>query len=392
MADLFVYFFEKELSLLKEGGYIGMIVSNKWLKAGYGINLRKFLSQYWIEQFIDFGDLQVFEGATTYPCIIIIRKIKKPNPKITVCNIKTLNFESITSYVKENGFTSNQKNLDETGWNFSNNNISNIISRINGKCVSLKEYVNNQIYYGIKTGFNEAYIINNQVLNELIKQDSNNNDIIVPFISGEEIKRYGIDFKENYLILAKIGVDISRYPLILERFITYKKQLEQRSDKGEKWYELRTCSYYDIFSKPKIMFGEIQVAPKFTYDEKGFYHNNKVFTISSDDKHLLAILNSKMAWFLIQNYCNRIRGGYILNWKYLGKIPIPTAKSTELQQLSEKMLIENEILGSLRGKKTDEGARLEKEIAETDKRIGELVYDLYGLTSEERQIVEDSVK
>lgn len=392
MADLFVYFFEKELSLLKKDGYFGMIVSNKWLKAGYGINLRKYLSQYWIEQYIDFGDLQVFEGATTYPCIIIIRKIKKPNPKIVVCNVKTLIFDSLTNYVKENGFTSDQRNLDENGWNFSNDFISGIISKINTKCIPLRDYVKNQIYYGIKTGFNEAYVIQNQERNELTARDPNNKEIIVPFISGEDIKRYGINFKENYLILAKIGIDISKYPIIFERLSHYKKQLEQRSDKGEKWYELRACSYYDIFTKPKIMFGEIQVLPKFTFDDKGYYPNNKIFTIPLDDKQLLAILNSRIAWFLIKNYCNRVRGGYILNWKYLGKIPIPIAKSPELQQLSEKMLQLKEVLISLKGKQTDEKIRIEKEIAETDKRIDELIYDLYGLNSEERQIVEEFIK
>ena len=84
-ADLFVYFFERELKMLKEGGYFGMIVSNKWLKAGYGMPLRKFLNKFWIEKFIDFGDLKVFEDATTYPCIIIMRKLNKTNPKIKIC-------------------------------------------------------------------------------------------------------------------------------------------------------------------------------------------------------------------------------------------------------------------------------------------------------------------
>ncbi|AFD01037.1 putative type IV restriction endonuclease [Methanocella conradii HZ254] len=392
MADLFVYFFERAMSLLKSGGYLGIIVSNKWLKAGYGVNLRKFLGQYWIEQFIDFGDLQVFEGATTYPCIIIIRKIKKPNPKIIVCNVKTLNFESLSNYVKENGFTSDQRNLDENGWNFSNDIVSGIISKINNKCIPLRDYVDNQIYYGIKTGFNEAYIIKNDKRNELIAKDPNNKEIIVPFVSGEEIKRYGIESKGYYIILAKIGVDISKYPLIFEHLSKYKKQLENRTDQGEKWYELRACSYYDIFTKPKIMFSEVQVSPKFTFDDKGYYANKTIFSIPSDDKQLLAILNSKMAWFLIQNYCNRVRGGYILSWKYLGKIPIPMEKSPELQQLAEKMLQLNERLINLKGKQTDERIRIEKEIEETDKRIDEIVYDLYGLNEEERQIVEESIK
>ena len=99
-ADLFVYFFEKELKLLKENGYFAMIVSNKWLRAGYGKNLRKFISEFWIEELIDFGDLRVFADATIYPCIIIIKKIKKHNPKMRICKIATLDFGSLDHTLK----------------------------------------------------------------------------------------------------------------------------------------------------------------------------------------------------------------------------------------------------------------------------------------------------
>ena len=105
---MFVYFFEKELKLLKDNGYFGMIVSNKWLRAGYGENARRFLLKFWITDIIDFGDLKVFPDATIYPCIIIVRKIRKQNPKLKICKLETLQFDSLETYVKNNSFFINQ--------------------------------------------------------------------------------------------------------------------------------------------------------------------------------------------------------------------------------------------------------------------------------------------
>jgi hypothetical protein len=377
--------------MLKEGGYFGMIVSNKWLKAGYGLNLRKFLSQYWIEQFIDFGDLKVFDDATTYPCIIIVRNIKKPNSKIKACNVKTLNFDKLANYINENQYLVDQKSLTDNGWNFSDQKISKIISKTKMNTISLKNYVRNEVYNGIKTGLIEAYVISKEKRDELVKLDPINNEILKPMITGSDLKRYGIDFKGDYLIVTKIGVDISKYPLIFNHLLQYKEKLSNRSDKGEKWYELRTCNYYELFDKPKIIFGEIQVSPKFTLDNNKFYTNNKLFAIPIYDLQLLAILNSKMSWFLIQNYCNKVKNGYILNWKSFGNIPIPQQRLPELEKLSKNMLQLIERIISLNGKQTDEKATIKKEIAETDKKIDNLVYDLYGLTEEERKIVEESV-
>lgn len=226
----------------------------------------------------------------------------------------------------------------------------------------------------------------------MIALDPKNAEIIEPFVSGEEIRRYGIDSRDKYIILAKIGVDLSKYTTILEHFQNYKQQLENRTDQGDKWYELRTCSYYDIFREPKIMFSEVQVSPKFTFDKKGYYANKTIFSIPRDDLALVGVLNSKLAWFLVQNYCNRVRGGYILSWKFFGRIPIPRSLPKELNSLVDKMsgLMERFLI--LKDKKTDESRRIEEEMKKTDSEIDELVYRIYGLNEEEKKIVENSLK
>lgn len=391
-ADLFVYFFERELKMLKDGGYFGMIVSNKWLKAGYGAPLRKFLNKFWIEQFIDFGDLQVFEGATTYPCIIIIKKINKPNSKIKVCLAKTLEFDSLESYVRKENFSFDQKNLNDAGWNFKNMETTALLEKIKQKSVPLKEYIGGDVYRGILTGHSEAFILDEQTKDQLIAEDKKSIEIIKPFLKGSEVRRYGIEYKNNYLILTKIGVDIKRYPAIFKWLSKFKEELEKRWDKGDYWYELRACDFYDLFEKPKLVYGKITTGPRFTIDLHGYLVNDSNFFIPTADKKLVAILNSKLGWFLTANICTEIRGGYQLIWKYFGNVPIAKGSSQELERLADKMLQLNEKLIALKGKQTDEKTKLEKEIVELDHKIDDLVYDLYSLSAEERKIVEEAVK
>ena len=392
MADLFVYFFERELKILKEGGYFGMIVSNKWLKTGYGQKLRKFLSPYWIEQFIDFGDLKVFQDATTYPCIIIIKKVKKQNPKIKYCRVQTLEFDSIDNYTRFNQSLINQNTLNNESWNFKNNDESNILNKIKDSSTPLKEYVKGEVYRGILTGFSEAFIINEDTKIKLIQKDKHSSEIIKPFLMGKEVRKYSVDFQNKYVILTKIGVDIKLYPAILEHLVQYKKQLEKRWDKGEHWYELRACDYYSLFEKPKLIYGVMTTTPRFTLDFEGYYANNANFFIPLVDKSLLAILNSKLGWFLIRNTCTEIQGGYQLIWKYFGNVSITKNKSNLLEKLVDKILSLNKHINKLKNKQTDQKAQLEKEIQKLDNEIDEEVYKLYGITEEEKKIIEESLK
>jgi predicted type IV restriction endonuclease len=392
MADLFVYFFERELKLLKNEGYFGMIVNNKWLKTGYGLNLRKFLGKFWIEQFIDFGDLQLFKDATTYPCIIIIRKKLEQNPKIKVCLIKSLDFDSLSSYVEQNYFFFDQRELDPNGWNFQNIQIINLLKKIHTKSLPLKEYIKDQYYFGIKTGLTDAFVIDETIRQSLIQEDPKSDEIIKPFLTGKEVKRYGVQFANKYIILTKIGIDINRYPAIFKWLNKFKNDLEERADQGDHWYELRACSYYDLFGKPKIVYGAITVAPRFALDYGGYFANNANFFLPTEDKQLLGILNSKLGWFLIQNTCTQVRGGYQLIWQYFGNVPIIKQRNIELEKLVENMILLNKELIELGNKMTGRRSQLEEQIKRIDSDIDNAVYDIYGLDEFERKIIEDSIK
>jgi type I restriction-modification system DNA methylase subunit len=391
-ADLSVYFFERAIRMLKNGGYFGMIVSNKWLKAGYGKNLRRYLARYHIVSFIDFGDLGVFKDATAYPCILVVKKVQKPNPKIPVCLVKDLGFDRLDEYIARNSFLMNQADLSEDGWNFVDKASRTLLERLKKENPSLGDYIHNESYFGIKTGLTKAFVIDEKTRDQLVSEDSRSAEILKPFLMGKEVRRYGVDFRGKYIILTRIGVKIEDYPAVRRWLDKFKPALQRRSDQGNHWYELRACDYYDLFEKPKLIYGSMTVSPRFAIDKNGYFANNANFIIPTEDRQLLAVLNSKLGWFLVSNTCTRIKGGYQLMWRYFRNVPVPRTRSSELEKESERMIRLTERLLALGKKQTEERMKLEKEAQETSKRVDELVYDLYGLTAEDRGTVEDIMR
>ena len=406
-ADLCTYFMELGVSILQRKGIFSYIVANKWMRANYGQPLRAWLKEQCIEEIIDFGDLQIFQGATTYPCIIRITN-SAPHANFEVTQIKTLDFQSLIDYIKENHYTVNQSDLDDKGWSLSEERTQALLNKLCEKDLNLADYVGSEVHYGIKTGLNDVFVIDSQTKEKLIAEDPKSLELIRPFLAGREIKRYRLPFAEKYLIFTRHGVNIDAYPAIKRYLIQFKDRLMPRPKDwtgGEwmgrkpgayQWYEIQdTVDYYLEFEKPKIMYLVFQVKTAFTFDEEGTYANNAVWIIPKSDKYLLGILNSKMGWFLISKYCTQIQRGYQLIFKYFGKIPIhlidysdpaDVARHDRMVALVEQMLSLHKQLPEVRT--PQEQTALERRIEATDRQIDALVYELYGLTEEEIGIVE----
>jgi hypothetical protein len=195
---------------------------------------------------------------------------------------------------------------------------------------------------------------------------------------------------------------IEKYLCQFKESLTPKKE---RNIKGRgrkpgtyKWYEIQdSIDYYLRFDEPKIVFLKFQVKPAFAYDEKGFYPNSAIWVLPTKDLYLLGILNSKLGWFLLSNYCTKIQNGYQLIFKYLGNIPIKQCK----KETHHEDILHDEIVSivtslftlqkQLSLAKSDfDKSSLSRRIATTDRQIDELVYELYGLTEDEIKIVEES--
>ncbi|MBD2316249.1 class I SAM-dependent DNA methyltransferase [Phormidium tenue] len=390
-ADLYVFFVEKGFEILKDKGQFSYIMPNKWMQAGYGKALRNYFLETQLQAIIDFGDLQVFEEATTYPCILNASKQSR-NANFISASVKTLNYSNgFVKYLESISNKITSESLSDETWMISSGGDQNLLLKIKSKYISLSEYVEDKSFRGILTGLTEAFVINKEIYSELIKKDEKSLEIVRPFILGRNIKPYAIPEAEKYLIKFEKGFTNSRrknqealtwlfseYPAICDYLNPFKDKAEKRTDKGDYWWELRACDYYQEFEKPKIMYQKFQVKPCFIYDDQGLYCNDSMWIISKDDKVLLAILNSNMGWWLISKYCTAIQNGYQLIWKYFGQIPIP--KATQNQSKSITSIVDK----ILTAKKGDRHA----DTSELEKAIDALVYQLYGLTEEEIKIVE----
>ena len=407
-ADLYTYFIEKGMNLLNNNGLMGIIVANKWMRSNYGEPLRKWIKNYEIKEIIDFGDLPVFQGTTTYPCICIFGK-EKSEEKFTAVKVKTLQFESLTKYASGHNIQLDQNSLDDCGWNLAEDEEKKLIQKIKDAGVPLNKYVNSKIFYGIKTGYNKAFIIDEEIKDNLIREDSRSIEVIKPFLTGKDIKRYHTKTSQKYLILFPKGFTNEKgdypkngwnwlqenYPAVAGYLITYKESCTTRYDKGDYWWELRACEYYKEFEKPKIILPDIALKMQACFDFNKLYCINTAYIIPVDDKYLLAILNSDIVQYYYSKISSSIRGGYLrFIRQYLETIPIPIPIPIPI---NDKYSKEIEILVAqlLQLNSEKDETKLQTKINQIEgminyceEKINEIVYQLYGLTEDEIKIVE----
>lgn len=361
-GDLYVLFVELGFSILKESGRISYIMPNKWLQAGYGQAIREFFLSKKLERLIDFGDIQIFEGATTYPCIFIASK-ESPSSNFLISSLKYTDSFDFNTIVLDTEETFDTDDFSGDTWVISSKKEKNLLQRLNFNLVPLKEYVNGEANYGIKFGLTEAFLIDNDKRDELISKDIKSKEIIGSILRGRDLKRYGKPSKKDLdnIILAGFGMYneiIEKYPAIYNHLLQFEDKLKKRGQcTGSKptkekpfegqhhWLELDnnpSKDYLALYKKPKIMYQKFQVKPCFIFDEQGLYCNDSMWIIPTEDKALLGVLNSKMGWWLITKYCTQIQNGCQLIWKYFGQIPIPELKHSKLHELVEEILTKTE--------------------------------------------------
>lgn len=329
-ADLYTYFYEKGVQLLCSNGLLGFITANKFIKANYGKNIRQYLSQFQILEIIDFGELPVFADAATCPAILILKK-QTPQQNTYFAQIQNLKFSTLEQADKID-FELNQNIFATEHWQLVGNEKKLIFEKMQKIGVALKEYTNENINYGIKTGFNEAFIIDKTTRNRLIAEDANSAEIIKPFLAGDNIRFYQINFEDKYLILTKIGIEMHKYPAVFKHLQQYQTQLENRTDKGNYYWELRSCNYYDDFDKPKIIYPDIAKESRMFLDTKGYFLGNTAYFMPTNDVYLLGILNSKLLFFYYKNNASVLgdanKGGRV-RWFSQDVLRLPIAVPSE---------------------------------------------------------------
>ena len=330
-GDLFSFFYERSLQLLKRNTGVLGFISNTFDKTSAGIELRRYLqNKTTILKYVDFTGVQIFEGATTYPVVFVARNqftgnnafeyVKIPGKgKQNEIDIDMLHPEAIT-----------QTNLNERNWTFSKDSINDLLGKLICHRSITEKY--GKTYYGIKTALNEAFIITKRhPTGEHVKPIYEGREIekwatpaslqqLILFQSGWTKKQYGKEITENDAV-ANLKRD---FPELISHLEPFEPAARKRYDQGDFYWELRNCAYYELFDKPKIIFPNLQNCNKFAYDESGAYINAPAVILPTNDKFLVAILNSKLIWFFLKSICIIRNGGYIeVKPQYFEQIPIP---------------------------------------------------------------------
>ena len=372
VADLYTYFFELGLNLLKKGGRLGYISSSTFFRTNSGTPLREFLKvQSNLLRVIDFNDYPVFEGVTTYPAILIMEKperLRKQAPKsefgfLNITAIKDPLHSPLKLQLQTDFGVMKQGALKADAWQLEDEHLTKLRQKITQGYKTLKEVYGSPLY-GIKTGLNEAFVITEQQY-QALKQDDPDGKILKPFLEGKDLKRWRAESRGLYLILFPKGWTHAQlrpktdgenpspevialeevktwayvqknYPKIAEYLSTYSLQGRKRGDKGDFWWELRACAYYEKFAKPKIQYAHFSPQSLFHFNQNGHISNDKSYIIPTNDLGLYGLLNSRLFWFLIQAICPSVRGGfYELRSQYIETLPIPNASSEQKQLIAD---------------------------------------------------------
>ena len=344
-GDLYCLFYEKGWQVLKDKGLLGYITSNKWMRTNYGKSMRSFFVEntnpYLL---IDLG-AGIFESAVVDSNIILFEK-----KRVESLNLKALdliNTKEIDDFsVFENQYVSVNPVSDEI-WIIENPTAQNITRKIVSKGTPLKDW-DIKINYGIKTGYNDAFIINESVKKQLIDEDQKSAEILKPILRGRDIKRYFPEYAELYLIgtFPSLNLNIDDYPAVKAYLESFGKRIEQSGEKGSrkktpnKWFETQdTISYHSKFNNEKIIYPNMTKFLPFIYDNQEHYLiNDKAFILLGKGlKYLVAYLNSSLAKFQIRKKCAELQGGTReLRKIYMENIRIPLISEQDQFEFNKK--------------------------------------------------------
>ena len=401
-GDIYCLFYEKANQLLKNNGYVCFITSNKWMRAGYGKKLRDyFITHTQPVQLLDMGP-DVFDATVDTNILLFQNTVSDVPDTFSGVSIRAdfdRQTDDISQYLTDNGATMEMPAKGKP-WAILSSAELNLKRKIEDIGKPLTDWDIN-IYRGIITGSNEAFIIDEAKREELIAQDPKSAEIIKPLLRGRDIERYHAKQAGLYLLATGYDLDIPRdYPAIFNHLETLAKQMDSgiiktkgkgllnRDDQGENWWNLRACAYYSEFEKKKIVWQEMAKEGSFIIDKNKFYSLDTTRMLTGKNlPYLLGILNSRFFLFAFKNY---YAGGHLgakgvrFKSEFIKNFPVPPITEanqrfiTEMETLVEKIIAAKHIDPDL-------------DTSDLENEIDKVVYGLYNLTEDEIAIVEGSV-
>lgn len=405
VADLLVYFYERGVRLLRAGGAIALITSNKFYHAGYGEKLRRFLArELTLHLLIDFGDAPVFESIAYASILTGVRLAPRHDTSVRAYTWgKDMVLEHITQAVSQYSKQIHQGDLKSDGWRLEGRSDSRLLEKLRDAGKPLGDLVHDYFFRGITTGLNEAFIIDEKQKRELIAAHPSSREVIKPFLRGKNVKRWSVEDPKQWLLFipwhfplheqdtitgaskAAEKAFVANYPAVYEHLSSFRTELEGRNQEETgiryEWYALQRwgAEFAAEFGRPKIVYPELALEPSFAFDEQGAWVDNTVYFIPNSGRWLLGVLNSRVSQYFFHSTSPTMRGGFHrFKAIYMREFPVPVV-SSEKQERMEKL-----VARILSAKQHDAGAK----VSALEREIDELVYALYGLSDEEVALVQ----
>ncbi|HDZ5050951.1 TPA: Eco57I restriction-modification methylase domain-containing protein [Campylobacter jejuni] len=403
-SDIYTYFYELGFNVLRNGGgVLNFITSNKYTRAGYGEALREFLlKNVSILEYTDFNGVKVFDSATVDTSILCFEKSKGKDNKFKYLALDNEILKVCAYHIDlcKDFKEFSQKSLSKENFTFSDENASALKAKIEKIGTPLKEWYGLNIYRGILTGYNEAFIISTEKRNEILANCKDDDEkertakLIRKMLRGRDIKRYSYEWAGLWVIgtFPSLKIDIEQYLALKQYLSQFLPRIEQSGEKGcrkktsNKWFETQdNIAYYEEFEKEKIVWNRISSDLCFSYDNQKKFILDSMFSITFYSninlKYLIANLNSSISKFWIKNNAATLGDGIYGAKIYIEKLPIPKINSKNEKIANELINLVDEIL---KAKEQDKNANTQ----ELENKINSLVYKLYNLTEDEIKIIE----
>lgn len=391
-SDLYTYFYEKGCDLLKDGGILTFISSNKWMRAKYGEKLRKFLKEKTtIKEIIDFGGYKVFDATVDTNVIVFEKRKLQGKNEFLYLNVEgDFDGRDIVGYFNKKGSVMEQSDLSDPAWTLADDKVLALKKKIEKIGIPLKNW-DVKIYRGIITGFNEAFVIKEKQKIEL--ENYKNKHLFFPLIRGKDIKKYKIKRSGLYLIYStpESIPDIEMYPKIKNHFLKFKDKMENMSHvkNGRKWWTLQDPKDLNVFEGGKIFYPDISNEGYFAFSKELILGNNTVYFIKSNSLFLLAYLNSKINRFYYKQTATSLSGNAFRYFThFVEQLPIP--KISESEQKPFVNLVDK-ILAITKDEDYLENTAKQANVREYERQIDQMVYSLYGITEDEIKVIEKGV-
>lgn len=401
-GDIYCLFYEQAHKILKTGGNLVYITGSAWLRSNYGKALRRFfIKETNPIQLIDLSDCQIFQSATVLTTIFQYKKECNANQLMSLrLTRKTQQYISqLSNYFKENATL--LANPGDTAWSISDKEKLDIKQEVKSQGILLKSW-NVEINYGLKTGLNEAFVIDNSKRLEIISEDKNSEVIIKPLLRGRDLHKYSYNDSGLWLLYLPWHFPLDKdtsimgasekaeklfketYPAVYKHLYQFKEQLELRNQAEVgvryEWYALQRfgSNYSENFQKEKILYPGMVKDLSFTFDNRSYFVNDKCFILTGEKiKYLLGILNSKLFRYCFEEDFPELQGNTReIKSFVIREIPIkyPTEKEEELiSTLVDYILYLYEIDAEVLFKHTPNN-RIANTIEEV---LNMIVYELY---------------